>query len=512
MSRPTLCWRGDLAGLTPVQPRARMAAMGIERRHKALAWGGLAVASLALAGLLLGTGALSRVGIGPLRLVEHDPAAGEEDVPMTAPLRLLWSGPPDAQSVEGCLHLEPPVDGRLVAVGREVLFWPRAAWSPGTTYTVTVEAGVTGEAGRPSREEESWQFRVREARLLYLGRTAQGDGPRQLFVTEPGADSVRQLTAQPLGLWDYAVHPLGQAVVYAAARDDGGSDLWTVRPDGSGDRLLLACPEEACLNPAWSLTVAGKAGLVAYERRSLWASAPNLDAQAGRLWLLDVETAKTWPLFDYDVPLHSPAWAPFVTPQGQGTAEGGGGERLAYASSTLPGIEVYDLGSKELFQVGNEWGSTPAWSPDGHSLALSELLLAGESMVVHLLRVEVGSGDMLDLSGEDSLVQDVGPAWSPAGGWIAVGRQWLDEERWTPGRQIWLVRPDGSEAYPLLEEAMADHLALAWRPDAGALAYARNDLSQGTLPVPDVSVWVYDLIARRPILAANQAVLPRWLP
>lgn len=487
-----------------------MATMSIERRRKLVIWAGLAVALLAVAlvGLLLVSGSLSLSGFGPLRLLEHDPGAGEAGMPMTAPLRLRWSGLLDAEGMEGRLRLEPAVEGRLVVTGRDALFWPREAWSPGTTYTVTVEVGVTGEGGRRSSEEQSWQFRVREPRLLYLGRTAPGDGPRQLFLAEPGGGAPRQLTAQPLGLWDYAAHPLGDSVVYAAVRDDGGSDLWIVRADGSGDALLLACPGEACLNPTWSLTAAGEAGLVAYERRPLWASAPNLDPQAGSLWLLDVKDAETWPLFDYDVPLHSPAWAPPVAPGGQASAGG----RLAYASPTQPGIEVYDLTTEELFQVGNEWGSTPAWSPDGRSLALSELLLAGESMVVHLFRVDVGSGEALDLSGEDSLVQDVGPAWSPGGGWIAFGRQWLDDERWTPGRQIWLVRPDGSEAYPLLEEPMAHHLGLAWRPDGGALAYASSDLSQGNLPVPDVSVWVYDLLARRSMQVAAQAVLPRWLP
>jgi hypothetical protein len=149
-------------------------------------------------------------------------------------------------------------------------------------------------------------------------------------------------------------------------------------------------------------------------------------------------------------------------------------------------------------------------------LVLPELMLAGESLVVSLVRIDLKTDELLDISGGDDdeglLVKDVAPAWSPAGGWIATARQYLDEEQWTPGRQIWLTRPDGTETYSLLIEPMADHYALAWRPDGAALAYVRSDLSEGPQPVPDVSVWVFDLIQRERSLVARDAVLPRWLP
>ncbi len=178
----------------------------------------------------------------------------------------------------------------------------------------------------------------------------------------------------------------------------------------------------------------------------------------------------------------------------------------------LPGVEVLELDSGELQQFGNEWGAAPVWSPDGEYLILPELMLADEALVVRLVRIELGAEELLDISGDEDLVKDVGPAWSPGGGWIAHGRQYLDEERWTPGRQIWLTRPDGSEAYDLLPEPMGDHYAYAWRPDGAALAYARVDLSEGPQPVPDVSVWVFDLVERAAKLVAGDGVLPKWLP
>ena len=291
------------------------------------------------------------------------------------------------------------------------------------------------------------------------------------------------------------MHPLGEQIVFSVLREDGGSDLWRMDRDGTGQELYLACPEAACLNPAWS----ADGRQLAYERRDIWADAPNLDPKASRVWLWDVEEGEDRPLFDYEVPLHSPVWAPH-------------GQRLAMVSPMLPGIEVYDLETEELEQFGNEWGATPVWSPDCSQIAIAELLLAGESLVVRLVVVDVESGEMLDISGDDDFVKDVSPAWSPGGGWIVYGHQFLDEERWTPGRQIWLVRPDGSEAYALLEEPMADQFSFAWRPDGGALAYVRSDLSEGPQPVPDVSIWVYDLVEREPVSVAAEGVLPKWLP
>jgi hypothetical protein len=93
-----------------------------------------------------------------------------------------------------------------------------------------------------------------------------------------------------------------------------------------------------------------------------------------------------------------------------------------------------------------------------------------------------------------------------------VARQFLDSERWTPGRQIWLTRPDASESYGIPGEAVADYYSFAWRPDGGALAYARADLSQGPQAVPDISVWIFDFGKGESQHIGNDAVLPRWLP
>jgi Tol biopolymer transport system component len=446
-----------------------------------------------------------------VQMVSVMPAPGAGDVPVSAPIRLVFSQPMQPDSVEAHLRLEPEVPGRVVGQGTEVLFEPQPGWAPESAYTVTLLAGALSERGSTLNTGRTWRFQTRAPQLLYLGRVSPGDDARQIFLASLDGSAPQQLTEHDAGVWDYAVHPLGTTVVYSVLREDGGSDLWRMDRDGANRRLLLACPEAACMNPAWS----PDGSLLAYERRDIWHDAPNLDPSAGRIWLLDVEHGKEHPLFDYDVPAHSPVWSP-------------DGQELAYVSPLLPGVEVYSLVTGELKQFENEWGTAPTWSPDGRQLVMPDLLLIGgddstgttdqasdhegEALAVRLVRADLESGEIADISGDDDLVKDSTPAWSPAGGWIAVARQFLDEARWTPARQIWLTRPDAGEAYALLTEPMADHFAFAWRPDAGALAYLSTDLSEGPQPMPKVSVWYFDFSLGKPVLVADRGVLPRWLP
>lgn len=165
-----------------------------------------------------------------------------------------------------------------------------------------------------------------------------------------------------------------------------------------------------------------------------------------------------------------------------------------------------------MLQFDNQWGMTPSWSPDGEQLVVSEFVMTGEALAARLARIRLVAESVTDISGRAELVKDEAPVWSPRGDWIVLGRRFLDKERWTPGRQMWVTRLDASESAELDQTPMHDRFSFAWLPDGNALAYVRSDLSDGPQPVPDLSIWTYELEGNRAEFLVDGGMLPMWWP
>ena len=137
---------------------------------------------------------------------------------------------------------------------------------------------------------------------------------------EIGATLLPQpLTPSEVSVWDFAPSPDGRLVAYGALGELGFSDLRLIDLASGQDRPLLACEDASCSGPGWS----ADGQLLAYTRRSVNAFASGV-LSPPRIWILDVESGETAPIFSDSQRLGldarwsaDGAWLCFVSPEEQ---------------------------------------------------------------------------------------------------------------------------------------------------------------------------------------------------
>jgi Tol biopolymer transport system component len=330
------------------------------------------------------------------------------------------------------------------------------------------------------------QGRLPGPAVLYVAPDAEGID--QLFIINSQGGQPAQLTHEEFGVWDYTQAPDRQTITYATLRSDGGSDLGEVAADGGGARPLLICPEAACSGAAWS----PDGRRLVYERRNTLLT--STEPGPPHLWWLDPATGETTPVFE------DREW------QGYGARWSPDGNWLSYVAPTKQGVQVYNVNDGRSFLIPSQMGGLAPWSPKGDALLVSEIQPQEEGFAVHLFQVNAASGQLTDLSGADAQVEDSSAAWSPDGTWIALTRKVAGAAM---GKQIWLIRSDGSGARYLTNEMDTNHSLPEWSPDGRYLLYQRYPLKElGAQP----GIWLLDIQTGRTQELMTPANRPTWLP
>ncbi len=458
---------------------------------------------LVLGGLGLVVGLGLAVFLAIPRLNSVSPADTAQSVSSRAPLRLSFTRAMDHAAVEAALTLTPALPGRFDWNANTLVFTPAQPWPLGGTVTVSL-AGGRSQRGLPLLGGRTWSFTVGQRRLAYLAG-APNANLWVLPIDEGGA--AQQVTTEPVGIYDYGVSPDGLNMAYAARREDGGADLRVVDLAAAQTRDLLLCPSESCLSPSYS----PNGRWLAYQRHSL---APGL--AAGELIL--------GPSQIYVHSLTDPAAADQpIGDQGGRFPRWGPDSRLSYLDTTRAAIAVHDLAGGAVTYVPNASGEIGTWTPDASAIVFAELIFpehvhdpneteaeheaATDNFYSTLVRVVVATNESANLSGQN-LVDDGSPMFAPSGAWLAFGRKTLVDEQWTPGRQLWLMRPDGSEAYALTDDPLYNHSAFRWSPDSKTLAYMRFNVADPSLPS---EIWTVDMSDSQPTRLV-EGYLPEWLP
>lgn len=400
---------------------------------------------------------------------------------------LTFAQPMQARSVESAFRVEPAVPGAFQWEGSTLWFVPAQPFQPQLTYTARVAAGALSVGGLRLQRDVTWTFTVRTPWIVYVSPV---NGPREVWRVRPYGSGTEQLSHTAGQVYDLAVSRDGERIAYSVLNEQNGFDLWGMTIDGGEAQLMLECGSDRCSTPAWSPD--GERVAYSRENTGLQPSAPK---GPPRLWVLDLITRQTGQTFsDSQILGYGPSWSP-------------DGRRLAVFDGSVNALRVLEIATGQTMLLPTAMGVMGAWSPDSAQMVFSDLNLSGEQPTVSLLRADFATQTIAPLAGSNFLQADYGPpAWSPTGEWLAVSQR---VDGGGPGKQIWLLRPDGASAQSVTTDPAYTHGGYHWDAWGTALTYQRFPMGV-PFAVPEIVVWEAASGAER--VLAQDASLPTWAP
>jgi TolB protein len=364
-------------------------------------------------------------------------------------------------------------------------------------------------------QEVAWSFTVSYPRLVYL---YPADGRANLYALDPLTGQRQQITDSAGGIVDFDVNAKGSRVYYSIKNNAGGSDIYrldlqsnnlaasqeTKTPAPDVPKLVLDCAQASCRSPRLS---PGE-DYLAYERT---AEVGSSDPAYPQVWLLPLTAdggrgqGQAIRPGEADHQTLLPSWSP--------------GGLLAFYDTSRSAFVLSDpkQGRQQFFP--NQTGQAGYWESDNRHYTAPEISFVDLGSVEassemqpvansHLMRFSWEDGSVQDLSQDENL-EDTSPAYAPDGMTLAFARKYLDTSRWSPGRQIWLMRPDGSDARQITNEPLYNHFAFAWDPDGTHLAYVRFNQ---TIPNEPPEIWILELSSGRAGRWIIGGYSPQWIP
>lgn len=419
----------------------------------------------------------------------------------TSSITIQFSEPMNRVTAVSRFRTEPALAGDFSWSGSTLIFHPSDPLPPGATVRVVLDAGAASAAGRLTLSASEFSFTVREPEVAYLYPATSS--PQNIWVARPGQpDSARQVTFSPGGIFDYSVSPNGLQIAFSERNTTTGTtDIKLFDLASEGLIQLTNCVDAACTRPVWR----PDGRTIAYERVDFntTLAEQGVNPSPTRVWLLDltVTPATTRPLMsDLQMVGHSPQWS-------------ADGSTIAFYSTNLNAIVVYNVSIGDMTAVPSGSGSSGSLSPDATQLVYPDIVVNEGSGVNSYLRLaDLSANSDRFLSEQGAPLDDSRTEWRPDGEVLAVARRDL---RVTRGYQVYELDPVTGAARALTDDPRYTNMYFWWDPTGTQLVMQRfPELDAQMQPnlTGKPEVWTLDTITGALTLITTDGMLPRWVP
>jgi len=310
----------------------------------------------------------------------------------------------------------------------------------------------------------------------------------QLFLI-PADGGTPHAISENLNIWYFAAAPIHRKVVYAGGNDRNGSEIWIWDPEQNQQELLIECANAYCSEIAWSPDGRG----FLYSRLEF---DPEINpANVQTIWWLDLDTRESAPLFqDALTPGFSARWSP-------------DGNWISYTSINPLEIKIYHIKTGQNQILPNALGYPAVWSPDSEKVILQDLEMTESGYLNKLFSYSV-KDDWLTMLAYGQLYDESYPTWSPDGEWLAVVRRAWVEGVPEEGNQLWVMRPDGTDAAQYTDEEQHTFGQPSWSSDSRYLIFDYRAVLEGKI---NSGVKILDLETGRISDLVQPGSKPTWM-
>ncbi len=346
----------------------------------------------------------------------------------------------------------------------QLLVYPAEALISGKIYKLVAE-------GRSKPVVKN--IKIRKTCILYLARS---DESSALWKNCPDVEPVRITNLDEI-IEEFSVSRSGELIVYTITNDQGGNEIWQVRPDGSRRKIVFDCGESTCSNLV----------LDSFTRRLVFKQ-QNKTQQIG---VLDLETGNI----------------SYINRSGSEVSLSPDGKFLSLLDNGSGKLTFINLANRNQMTVQSGNGLVGEWARDSHSILYGEMEFWGGIPGVKVNELEISSGEI------KTILDDPGQSlefYQPRhtrdeGIFLALVRQ----RNSGASSQLWLLGEGALVIKQITTDPLFHYSFPSWSPDYSELVFQRFQINKSDGHA-QIVVWNQDLDSFQ-IIAENGSS-PVWVP